>query len=161
MVILAVAVAIGFRTALVNSSAVYALLLVWAVWEIFSRHLAVTEWIQEFSSLILSVGILLPAPGIGSAVTIVRWLRESTAPLATTSLRKSQPCRVTAKCFDAICRVLATRGESEHMCAVVFLGMIRPWLVDVSVPPCRATSSPSSLRSNRIRMSGRMRLETR
>lgn len=89
VVILVVAVAIGSTTALVNSSASYALVLVWAFWGILSRHLAPTEWNQEFPAVILAVQILLPVLGIVSALALVRWLRQPVVPLVTTSLSQA------------------------------------------------------------------------
>lgn len=89
VVILVVAVVIGSITALVNSSAAYALVLVWAFWGILSRHLAPTQWNQEFPVVILSVQILLPVLGIVSAVAFVRWLRQPVVPLLTTSLNNA------------------------------------------------------------------------
>lgn len=84
--ILVVAVVIGSITALVNSSAAYALVLVWAFWGILSRHLAPTEWNQGFPAVILAVQILLPVLGIVSAVAFVRWVRKPVVPLVTTPL---------------------------------------------------------------------------
>jgi len=89
VVILVVAAAIGSVTALVNSSPSYALVLVWAFWGILSRHLAPTEWNQEFPGVILAVQILLPTLGIVSVLAFVRWLRQPVAPLATTGLTKT------------------------------------------------------------------------
>jgi hypothetical protein len=89
VVILVVAAVIGSITALVNSSAAYALVLVWAFWGILSRHLAPTEWNQEFPGVILAVQILLPVLGIVSAVAFVRWVRKPVVPLVTTSLKNA------------------------------------------------------------------------
>ena len=89
VVILVVAVVIGSITALVNSSAAYALVLVWAFWGILSRHLAPTEWNQEFPGVILAAQILLPVLGIVSALAFVRWLRQPVVPLVTTSLKNA------------------------------------------------------------------------
>ena len=89
VVILVVAVVIGAITALVNSSAAYALVLVWAFWGILSRHLAPTEWNQEFPGVILAAQILLPVLGIVSALAFVRWVRQPVVPLVTTSLKNA------------------------------------------------------------------------
>lgn len=89
VVILVVAVVIGSVTALVNSSAAYALVLVWAFWGILSRHLAPTEWNQEYPGVILAVQILLPVLGIVSAVAFARWVRTPVVPLVTTSLKNA------------------------------------------------------------------------
>lgn len=87
VVILIVAVLIGSITALVNSSAAYALVLVWAFWGILSRHLAPTEWNQEFPLVILAVQILLPVLGIVSVLAFVSWLRQPVEDWASTSVR--------------------------------------------------------------------------
>lgn len=89
VVILVVAAVIGSTAALVNSSPAYALVLVWAFWGILSRHLAPTEWNQEFPTVILSVQILLPLLAIVSAVALVRWLRQPVVKLVTASLRNA------------------------------------------------------------------------
>lgn len=86
--ILVVAAIIGSVTALVNSSPTYALVLVWAFWGILSRHLAPTEWNQEFPGVILAVHILLPALGVISAVALVRWLRQPVVALPTKPMWK-------------------------------------------------------------------------
>ncbi len=87
VVILVIAVLIGSLTALANSSASYALVLVWAFWGILSRHLAPTEWNQEFPDVILAVQILLPVLGIVSVIACVRWLRQPAVEWASTSVR--------------------------------------------------------------------------
>lgn len=89
VIILAVAALIGSVTALINSSASYALVLVWAFWGILSRHLAADEWNQEFPLVILTVQILLPLLGIFSILALIRWFRQPVADWASTSLRKA------------------------------------------------------------------------
>lgn len=76
IVILIVAVLIGSTTALVNSSPTYALVLVWAFWGIYSRHISATGWNQEYPNIILTVQILLVVLGIVTIGALVRWLRE-------------------------------------------------------------------------------------
>jgi len=75
MAILFVATAIGVTTALVNSSAAYLLVLVWAFWGILSRHLSTEEWNQQYPDAILALQILLPVLGIMSVIVLVRWFR--------------------------------------------------------------------------------------
>jgi hypothetical protein len=73
--ILVVATAIGVTTALVNSSAAYLLVFVWAFWGILSRHLSTEEWNQQYPDAILALQILLPVLGIMSVIVLVRWFR--------------------------------------------------------------------------------------
>jgi len=87
VIILVVAALIGTLTAIVNSSASYALVLVWAFWGILSRHLAPDEWNQEFPLVILAVQILLPLLGIVSILALIRWFRQPVVKWASTSLR--------------------------------------------------------------------------
>lgn len=76
VVILVVAVLIGSVTALVNASPAYSLVLVWAFWGIYSRHMAVSEWNQQYPGIILAVQILLPVLVLVSVAALVRWLRQ-------------------------------------------------------------------------------------
>ena len=87
VIIVVVAALIGTLTAIVNSSASYALVLVWAFWGILSRHLAPDEWNQEFPLVILAVQILLPLLGIVSILALIRWFRQPVVKWASTSLR--------------------------------------------------------------------------
>ena len=87
VIIVVVAALIGTLSAIVNSSASYALVLVWAFWGILSRHLAPDEWNQEFPLVILAVQILLPLLGIVSILALVRWFRQPVVKWASTSLR--------------------------------------------------------------------------
>ena len=76
VVILVVAVLIGSATALVNSSPGYSLVLVWAFWGIYSRHMSETEWDQQYPNIILAVQILLPLLALATIGACVRWLRQ-------------------------------------------------------------------------------------
>lgn len=76
IVILIVAAAIGITTALVNSSFAYGLVLVWAYWGIYSRHLASDEWNREYPEVIFALQILLPVLAAVSIVALVRWFRQ-------------------------------------------------------------------------------------
>lgn len=76
VVILVVAVLIGSATALVNSSPGYSLVLVWAFWGIYSRHMSETEWDQQYPNIILAVQILLPVLALATIGACVRWLRQ-------------------------------------------------------------------------------------
>jgi len=89
IVILVVATLIGSTAALVNSSVSYSLVLVWAFWGILSRHLAPTEWNQEFSGVILATQFLLPILGIVGVVAFVRWLRQPVIDWASVPLRRA------------------------------------------------------------------------
>lgn len=89
VIIVIVAALIGSISALMNSSASYALVLVWAYWGILSRHLASDEWNQQFPLVILAVQILLPLLGVVSVVAVVRWLRQPVVDWASTSLRRA------------------------------------------------------------------------
>ncbi len=80
VVILLVAVLIGSATALVNSSPEYSLVLVWAFWGIYSRHVSETEWNQQYPQIILAVQILLPLLVLVTIGALVRWLRKPIGP---------------------------------------------------------------------------------
>ena len=82
VVILVVAAAIGTTTALINSSAAYALVLVWAFWGILSRHLSADGWDQQYPIAILSLQILLPLLAVVSVVAFIRWVKQPIRPLA-------------------------------------------------------------------------------
>lgn len=77
---LVIAVLIGSATALVNASPEYSLVLVWAFWGIYSRHVSETEWNQQYPQIILAVQILLPLLVLVTIGALVRWLRK---PLAS------------------------------------------------------------------------------
>ena len=74
--ILIVAAAIVSTVALINSSAVYALVLVWALWGILARHLSPEGWDQNYPGVILTLQILLPVVAAVALVALVRWLRS-------------------------------------------------------------------------------------
>lgn len=76
VVILVVAVLIGSATALVNASPAYSMVLVWAFWGIYSRHMAATEWNQQYPAIILAVQVLLPVLVLVSIGALVKWLRQ-------------------------------------------------------------------------------------
>lgn len=80
VVILVVAVLIGSATALVNSSPTYSLVLVWAFWGIYSRHMSASEWDQQYPEIILAVQILLPILGLVSVGALIRWFRQPVIP---------------------------------------------------------------------------------
>jgi hypothetical protein len=77
VVILVVATLIGTATALINSSPSYSLILVWAFFGIYSRHISEFEYNQQYPNIILATQILLPVLGVVSVVAGVRWLRGS------------------------------------------------------------------------------------
>jgi len=79
VVILIVAVLIGSATALVNSSPSYALVLVWAFWGIYSRHISVSEWNRQYPDIILAAQILLPVLALVAVTALVRWSRQPVA----------------------------------------------------------------------------------
>lgn len=76
LVILVVATLIGTATALVNSSPSYSLVLVWAFFGIYSRHISEFEYNQQFPNIILATQILIPVLGVVSVLAGVRWLRK-------------------------------------------------------------------------------------
>jgi hypothetical protein len=76
VIILVVAVLIGSATAMVNASPAYSLVLVWAFWGIYSRHMASSEWNQQYPGVILAVQILLPVLVLVSIGALVRWLKQ-------------------------------------------------------------------------------------
>ena len=76
VVILVVAVLIGSATALINASPAYSLVLVWAFWGIYSRHMAESEWKQQYPDIILTVQILLPVLALVTIGALIRWLRQ-------------------------------------------------------------------------------------
>lgn len=83
VVILVVAVVIGSATALVNASPAYSMVLVWAFWGIYSRHMAEFEWNQQYPAIILAVQILLPVLVLITIVAFIKWLRQPVASGAT------------------------------------------------------------------------------
>jgi hypothetical protein len=76
-VILVVATLIGTATALINSSPAYSLVLVWAFYGIYSRHISPFEWNLQYPNIILATQILIPVLVVVSVVVGVRWLRAS------------------------------------------------------------------------------------
>lgn len=76
VVILVVAVLIGSATALVNASPAYSLVLVWAFWGIYSRHISSSEWNQQYPDIILALQILLPVLVLVTVAALIRWLRQ-------------------------------------------------------------------------------------
>jgi hypothetical protein len=76
--ILVVATLIGTATALVNSSPAYSLVLLWAFYGIYSRHISPFEWNLQYPNIILATQILMTVLGVVSVVAGVRWLRVST-----------------------------------------------------------------------------------
>ena len=83
VVILVVAVVIGSATALVNASPAYSMVLVWAFWGIYSRHMAEFEWNQQYPAIILAVQILLPVLVLVTIAAFIKWLRQPVASGAT------------------------------------------------------------------------------
>jgi hypothetical protein len=77
VVILVVATLIGTATALIHSSPSYSLVLVWAFFGIYSRHISEFEYNQQYPNIILTTQILLPVLGVVSVLALVRWLRGS------------------------------------------------------------------------------------
>jgi hypothetical protein len=75
VLILVVATLIGTATAIVNSSPSYSLVLVWAFFGIYSRHISEFEYNQQYPNIILATQILLPVLGVVSVLAGVRWLR--------------------------------------------------------------------------------------
>jgi hypothetical protein len=75
VVTLVVATLIGTATALINSSPSYSLVLVWAFFGIYSRHISEFEYNQQYLNIILATQILLPVLGVVSVLALVRWLR--------------------------------------------------------------------------------------
>lgn len=76
VVILVVAALIGSLTALVNASPAYSLVLLWAFWGIYSRHVAESEWNRQYPEIILAVQILLPILALVTIGAFVKWLRQ-------------------------------------------------------------------------------------
>ena len=76
VVILVVATLIGTATALVNSSPAYSLVLVWAFFGIYSRHISPFEWNFQYPNIILATQILIPVLVVVSVGALVRLFRE-------------------------------------------------------------------------------------
>ena len=74
--ILVVATLIGTATALVNSSPAYSLVLVWAFFGIYSRHISPFDWNFQYPNIILATQILIPVLVVVSIGALVRWLRQ-------------------------------------------------------------------------------------
>lgn len=83
VVILVVAVLIGSATALVNSSPTYSLVLVWAFWGIYSRHMSPSEWNQQYPAIIFAVQILLLILAVVTVGSLIRWLRQPVVPVTS------------------------------------------------------------------------------
>ena len=79
--ILLVAAAIGTMTALVNSSAGYAVVLVWAFWGILARHLSPEGWDQQYPAAILTLQVLVPILAVVTVVAFIRWMRQPLRPI--------------------------------------------------------------------------------
>jgi hypothetical protein len=75
VVILIVATLIGTATALVNSSPAYSLVILWAFYGIYSRHISPFEWNLQYPNIILATQILMAVLGVVSVVAGVRWLK--------------------------------------------------------------------------------------
>lgn len=82
--ILIVAALIGSAVALINSSAAYALVIVWAFWGILARHLSPEEWNQQYPEVILTLQILLPIVGIVALVAFIQWWRTPVVAVPST-----------------------------------------------------------------------------
>lgn len=82
--ILIVAAVIGSAVALINSSAAYALVIVWAFWGILARHLSPEEWNQQYPEVILTLQILLPVVGIVALVAFIQWWRTPVVAVPST-----------------------------------------------------------------------------
>lgn len=76
VVILVVAVLIGSATALMNSSPSYSLVLLWAFWGIYSRHISSSEWDQQYPEIIFAAQILLPVLAMVTVGALISWLRQ-------------------------------------------------------------------------------------
>lgn len=81
IVVLIVAAVIGSIAVLVNDSPTYGLVLVWAFFGIYSRHLAPDEWNAAYPGIILTLQILLPVLALVVIAGATRWWRlpKSTA----------------------------------------------------------------------------------
>jgi hypothetical protein len=66
MMILVIATLIGKATALTNSSPAYSLVLLWAFYGIYSRHISPFEWNLQYPNIILATQILIPVLGVVS-----------------------------------------------------------------------------------------------
>ena len=88
VVILVVATLIGAATAIINSSPSYSLVLVWAFFGIYSRHISPFEWNQQYPNIILATQILLPVLGVVSVLALVRWLRGSNVKQKTRGCKR-------------------------------------------------------------------------
>ena len=85
VVILVVATLIGTAIAIINSSPSYSLVLVWAFFGIYSRHISPFEWNLQYPNIILATQILIPVLGVVSVLTGVRWLRVSVGKVSASS----------------------------------------------------------------------------
>lgn len=85
--VLIVAAAIGSTVVWINRSPAYGLVLVWAFFGIYSRHIAPDEWGSAYPGVILALQILLPALAVVVALGTVRWLRQPPAGLTSSPLK--------------------------------------------------------------------------
>jgi hypothetical protein len=76
MMILVIATLIGKATALTNSSPAYSLVLLWAFFGIYSRHISPFEWNFQYPNIILATQILIPVLVVVSVGALVRLFRE-------------------------------------------------------------------------------------
>jgi hypothetical protein len=77
VVILVVATLIGTVTALINSSPAYSLVLLWAFYGIYSRHISPLEWNFQYPNIILATQILMLILGVVSVAALVKWAKDS------------------------------------------------------------------------------------
>lgn len=75
ILVLVVAATIGSFVVLVNRSPAYGLVLVWAFFGIYSRHLAPEEWNSSYPGIIVTLQILLPILGVVVIAGAWRWWR--------------------------------------------------------------------------------------
>ena len=75
IVVLIVAASIGSIVVLVNGSPAFGLVLVWAFFGIYSRHLAPEEWNSSYPGILLTLQILLPVLGVVVIAGAWRWWR--------------------------------------------------------------------------------------
>ncbi len=88
--VLIVAALIGPTVVYINRSPAFGLVLVWAFFGIYSRHVSPTEWAGAYPGVITTLVIVLPILGAGVVLALVRWLRQPRAVMASTSLSRSR-----------------------------------------------------------------------
>jgi hypothetical protein len=76
VLIVIVATVIGVLVTLVNSSAAFGLVFVWALWGIYSRHISAEGWDRQYGDVILTLQIALPLLGVATLFALIRWLRK-------------------------------------------------------------------------------------